>query len=212
MILKKLVVGPLNTNCYLVWCEETKETAIIDPGFNSTKTLAKIKKLIDDFKLSVKFIINTHGHLDHTCGDLLIKKITDAAIAIHEEDAYMLTEISPWSFLGLEPPKTSPDLTLSDGDIISVGSLEFEVLHTPGHTMGSICLKHGKILFSGDTLFAGSIGRIDLPESSEEKMRNSIRKLMVLPDNIVVYPGHGPKTTIGSEKALNPYVKIFLGI
>jgi len=202
-------VGPLATNCYAVLCEESREALIIDPGLSAGEE----RRIMDDVirrGFKVKFILNTHGHVDHISGNGILKRLTDAWILIHEEDASMLTDPHEnLSFmLGLTITSPKADRLLRDGDSISLGDLEFKVIHTPGHTRGSISLlsMEEKIIFTGDTLFAGSIGRTDLPGSSFNDMMDSLRRLMELPDETIVYPGHGDATSIGRERRCNPYI------
>lgn len=205
-----LTVGPLSTNCYILVCEESRESAIIDPGFNKIDEEFVLEKICEQ-KLRVKYIINTHGHLDHISGNAKVKEETKAIIAVHYYDADMLTdpEKNLSRMLGLNIISPPADLVLRDGDKLRVGRHEIQVLHTPGHTPGSISLYLGeeKIVFTGDTLFAGSIGRTDLPGSSYEKLISSIKKkLLTLPDETRVYPGHGPETTIGVERRENVFL------
>lgn len=205
-----LTVGPLSTNCYILVCEESRESAIIDPGFNKIDEEFVLEKICEQ-KLRVKYIINTHGHLDHISGNAKVKEETKAIIAVHYYDADMLTdpEKNLSRMLGLNIISPPADLVLRDGDKLRVGRHEIQVLHTPGHTPGSISLYLGeeKIVFTGDTLFAGSIGRTDLPGSSYEELISSIKKkLLTLPDETRVYPGHGPETTIGVERRENVFL------
>lgn len=208
MILKGLVVGGVGTNCYIIGCEETREGAIIDPGGAPNS----IMRIVDQEQLKIKYIINTHGHVDHIGGNAKIKELTNAQILIHEADAKMLTSSASNYSLFMGWPVTSPpaDWLLKDGDVIKIGNtIELEVIHTPGHSPGSICLKlkGGKILFSGDTLFAGSVGRTDFPGGSHTQLIKSIKeRLMCLEDDVVVYPGHMPPTTIGYERLNNPFL------
>jgi hydroxyacylglutathione hydrolase len=210
MIVKMFTVGSLWTNCYLIGCEEKREAVIIDPGFDDVKEAEKIMKVVDKEKLHVKYIVNTHGHSDHISGNGILKKMTGAPILIHEYDASMLTN-SERNFSELYGEKmTSPpaDKLLHEGDIINVGNVRLKVLHTPGHSKGGISLLCDDVVFTGDTLFAGSIGRTDFPGASYREIMDSIkRKLAVLPDYLEVYPGHGPASTIGEEKRSNPFLQ-----
>ena len=196
MILKRLTVGALSTNCYIVGCDETKEALIIDPGLDRKDEIQRILGEINRNNLRVQFIVNTHGHTDHTSGNGVVKEATGASILIHEYDAPMLMALN------------TADKILHDGEIIKAGKVRLQVLHTPGHTLGSICLLGEKVIFTGDTLFAGSIGRTDLqlPGSSYEAIQDSLRRLITLPDHLKVYPGHGPASTMGEEKKRNPFL------
>ncbi len=209
MIVQMFTVGKLFTNCYLVSCQHTKEAIIIDPGFDSRLEAEKIFKRISEQGLLLKFILNTHGHPDHTCGNRIVKEKFHVPILIHESDAHMLgvLGIKIAKFFGFEDSSPSADIILHDGDSIKIGRINLKVMHTPGHSLGSISLLGENEIFTGDTLFMGSIGRTDFPESSEHAMNDSLKKLAFLPDNYVVYPGHGPKTTIGEEKRSNPFLQ-----
>lgn len=206
MILKGLEINTVGVNCYIVGCEETKEAAVIDPGGNAQAVLKLLKKE----GLKAVYIINTHGHVDHIGANRGVKEATGAKILIHEYDAKMLTSpVANFSFL-MGGKVTSPeaDQLLQEGDIIKVGNtVELEVIHTPGHSPGSICLKTGNIIFVGDTLFQGSIGRTDFPGGSYQQLVKNIKeKLLCYDDEVVCYPGHGPATTIGSERLHNPFL------
>ncbi len=203
----KLEVGHIGTNCYIVFCEETKEAAVIDPGGNEGEILGIIARE----KLKVPYIINTHGHADHIEANSKIKNATGAAILIHQNDAQMLVDArgNLSAFFGNGVVTDPADRILSDGDTIDIGSsIHFKVLHTPGHTPGGISLLSGNVLFSGDTLFAESVGRTDFPGGSYQQLLKSIKeKLMVLDDDVQVLPGHGPGTTIGWERKMNPFIQ-----
>ena len=206
MILKKLVVGPIAANCYIVGSESTKEGMIIDPGDEPEVILKNAR----DLELDIKLIVLTHGHIDHIGALKEIKEATSAEVAIHTDDAKSLQQGRSLSTMfGLSytaPP--SPDRLLKGGDSIDIGDLHFLVLHTPGHSPGGICLLGQGVVFTGDTLFNYGIGRYDLPGSSGSQLMNGIHtKLMVLPDDTVVYPGHGPETTIGAERRGNPFLQ-----
>ena len=200
-----LIVGTLEVNCYIVGDEAKNEWAVIDPGGDAEKILEVIKEK----KVRVKFIINTHGHPDHTEACTEVKQGTGAPLYIHKADATFLsgTFNQLARLTGIKASSFKPDHFLNDGDTLSLGDISFKVLHTPGHTRGGICLFFDNVLFSGDTLFAGSIGRTDLPGGSLSTLLNSVReKLFCFPDSVVVYPGHGPQTTIGQEKSSNPFL------
>jgi len=210
MQIHSLTVGPLATNCYIIICERTRKSLIIDPGFSAEESNDILKEIVQHgFK--VENIINTHGHVDHISGNGFLKAFTKCNILIHKKDASMLTnpQRNLSYMLGHSVISPEADSLVENGEIIEVGNLKLEVIHTPGHTEGSIslyCEEEG-VVFTGDTLFAGSIGRTDLPGSSfEEIMRSLKEKLMNLPDETVVYPGHGDKTTIGREKRINPFL------
>jgi glyoxylase-like metal-dependent hydrolase (beta-lactamase superfamily II) len=209
MIVKMLTLGALDTNCYVVWCEETKEAIVIDPAFSTENEGKKtVLHLIDAYGLDVKYIVNTHGHADHTSGNGVVKKATGAPILIHELDAPLLGKSDDWaSMFGIQLVSPPADKTLREGDAVRFGKIVLRVLHTPGHTKGGISLVGEDCVFVGDTLFNGSIGRIDFPGGSYKQIIKSIKeKLVVLPDHFTVYTGHGPTTTIGNEKRSNPFV------
>ncbi|MDH7477336.1 MAG: MBL fold metallo-hydrolase [Candidatus Bathyarchaeota archaeon] len=209
MMVKLFTVGALMTNCYIVSCEHTREAIIIDPGFDNNRDAEKIFKYVNDESLTLKFVLNTHGHPDHTCGNGIVKEKFNVPILIHEFDAPMLGERGKIfaDFLGFRSFSPKPDIMLRDGTLVKFGKITLKVMHTPGHSHGGIALIGDKEIFTGDTLFWGSIGRTDFPESSEQDMMASLKKLAALPDHFVVYPGHGPTTTIGEEKRNNPFLK-----
>jgi len=212
MIAKMLTLGTLYTNCYIVGCSETKEALIIDPGFEEKKDAQKVLKEVDQHGLRVKYIVNTHGHPDHIGGNRAIKEATNALILIHEYDAPMLTNptgnlLRPSGLHAMSPPA---DKTLHEGNIIQTGKTTLKVLHTPGHSKGSISLLGSDVVFTGDTLFAGSIGRYDLTGGSYKEIIRSIKRLATLPEHVKVYPGHGPTSTIGKEKNSNPFLQMNL--
>jgi len=197
MFIKMFTVGVLGTNCFVVGDTQTEEAIVIDPGLNHASEAKNILQEIQRNRFRIKFIVNTHGHPDHISGNKMIKEATGAPILIHEYDAPLL-----------HSPKA--DKTLREGDLIELGDIKLRVLHTPGHSKGSIALLGADAVFSGDTLFAGSIGRYDLPGGSLEEIMNSIKnKLLALPDHVKVYPGHGEVTTIGEERRNNPFLQGF---
>ena len=206
MFLKKLVVGELETNCYLIACKRTKKAAVIDPGGEDTTLILDILK---ENSFNLEYIINTHGHIDHIAGNNLLKAKTEALLLIHRLDADMLVDANKnfSSFMGKEICSPPADKLLEEGDEISLGTLNLIVIHTPGHTPGGISLVLNNIVFTGDTLFAGGIGRTDLPGGSYQDLIKSIKeKLLILGDDKIIYPGHGPDSTIGKERRTNPYI------
>ena len=207
MIIKTLPVGPIMANCFVVGCKETLEAAVIDPGDEAKKILG----LVAELDLTVKFIINTHGHFDHVSANKGVNAATKAPILIHALDAPMLEQISAsaanWGLSAENSP--SPDRTIDDGDTITFGKITFNVIHTPGHTPGGISLFADGHVFVGDTLFAGSIGRTDFPGGDFETLKTSIQnKLFRLGDDVRVFTGHGPETSIGRERQHNPFVGV----
>ncbi|MFC1962575.1 MBL fold metallo-hydrolase [Chloroflexota bacterium] len=206
MFFRPLMVGPLGSNCYLVGCEVTKKGVIIDPADDAATILSHARKL----GLDVMLIVATHAHFDHIVAVKEVKQATGAEFAVHSAEMPLLlsyggsrTTSFGYSF-DVPPP---PDRLLRDGDVLEVGELRIKVLHTPGHSPGGICLEGHGVVFSGDTLFNCGVGRTDGPGCSYEQLMESIRtKLMVLPDETVALPGHGPRTTIGQERRSNPFL------
>lgn len=207
-IVACVTVGDFQENCYLYACPQTREAVIIDPGDEPERILETIQEL----KLTPKYIINTHGHIDHICAIDAVSEVYPVPLAIHPDDVFMYTDERMASLFGLSAPlvKRQPDILLHEGDRISFGSLTLEVLYTPGHTPGGICLLSSPYcVFSGDTLFHRSIGRTDLPGGNYEQLVQSIHeKLYTLDDDLVVFPGHGEPTTILEEKHENPFVTV----
>ena len=208
MFLKRFVVGELNTNCYLIACEESKKAVVIDPG--GEEAVDSILNILQKNNFDLKYIINTHGHIDHIIGNNLLKLKTEALLLIHRLDADMVVDgnknIS--FFMGKEICSPHADKLLEEGDEICLGILKLKVIHTPGHTLGGISLVLNNIVFTGDTLFAGGIGRSDLPGGSYQDLQKSIKeKLLVLSDDKIIYPGHGPDSTIGDERKTNLYLE-----
>ncbi len=190
-----LPVGPYMSNCYLAGSEASKEGIIIDPGAEPEKILG----IVADLGLTIQLIVATHGHIDHVGGVNRIKERTGAPFAMHE------AETIKGGIFEKSPPVDQP---LKHGDIIKAGEIQFEVRHTPGHSPGGIVLVGEGVVFSGDTLFQFSIGRTDFPGGSYEQLMTGIfDHLMVLPDDTPVYSGHGPDTTIGMERKVNPFVR-----
>ena len=206
MILKSIVVGPLEVNCFVLACEDTKEGILIDPGDNVPGILDMIKE--DDVR--IKEIVATHGHFDHIGRVRTLKEELQVPFAIHEDDMFMvegLVEIA--SFLDIDTDEAPEvDRFIQIGETITFGKESLSVVHTPGHAPGNITLLWPGHALVGDVLFAGSIGRTDLEGADPEVlMRSILTELMVLPDETHVYPGHGPFTTIGKERATNPFLK-----
>ena len=197
-------VGPLMANCFIVGCPETKKAVVIDPGGDVDRILVALS----DEQLTVSKILNTHGHFDHVGGNQRLKEVTGAPIYIHTDDAPMLAHVSSSAAAFGMRVNNSPeaDETLNDGDIIKFGNLELKVLHTPGHSPGGVSFYAPGVVFVGDTLFAGSIGRTDFPGGSYNQLIASVKeKLFTLDEKTIVYTGHGPETTIGEEKRTNPF-------
>jgi len=207
-IVACVTVGDFEENCYLYACPRTKEAVIIDPGDEAERILAAIKEL----EILPKYIINTHGHIDHICAIDAISEVYPIPLAIHSADVYMYTDERSAAMFGRTAPlvKRKPDILLKEGDRITFGTLALDVLHTPGHTPGGVCLvSQSYCVFSGDTLFYRSIGRTDLPGGNYEQIITSIReKLYPLDEDLVVFPGHGEPTTIIEEKHENPFVTV----
>jgi glyoxylase-like metal-dependent hydrolase (beta-lactamase superfamily II) len=209
MFIKQLTVGQMGVCCYIVGCTKTGKCAVIDPGGDEERILAEVKRA----KLTIEYIIATHGHPDHVCGNRRIKEASGASIVMHEADAVFFARpevIKYFSMLGLEssPPA---DIQVLGGDVITIGEEKLQVIHTPGHTPGGICLYNAPDLFTGDTLFVGGLGRSDFPGGSDRELIASITtKLLILPADTVVWPGHGyggNRSTIGEEKRTNPYIR-----
>lgn len=207
MIIEQLVVGPLQTNCYIVADQNAQEGIVIDPGGDGDYILRTVQRM----GLTIKIVVNTHGHFDHIMANRQVMEGTGALLAIHPKDAEMLTNPlrSFALFVGKFHPSPAATLLLEDGATVQFGSIQLSVLHTPGHSPGSISLWSSaeKAVFSGDALFNLGIGRTDFPGGSMHVLLQSIHeKLFTLPDDTVVYPGHGPKTTIGFERKHNPFL------
>lgn len=205
MRVETLIVGPVMTNCYIIACEDTKKAAVIDPGGDAQRILDAVKRM----GVEVVYVLNTHGHFDHTLANDAIVKATGAQLAIHEADAPMLKIGGGAAWFGMKGSQSSPDLLLHDGDTLSVGNLRLQVLHVPGHSPGGAAfyLANEGVVFSGDALFQMGIGRTDLPGGDYDRLIASIRtKLLTLPPDTVVYPGHGPATTIARERVGNPFL------
>jgi len=208
MFVKQIQVGQMAIFAYIVGCKITKEALIIDPAAEEDRLLEEAVGK----GYHIKYIVNTHSHIDHIMGNKRMKDLTNAKIIIHEKESYSLINQSPqmMSMFNAEPSPPA-DITVRDADYITIGETSLEVIHTPGHSPGSVSLYHKGIVFTGDTLFVGSVGRTDLGGSSWQDLVSSVHnKLFALPDETIVAPGHNygdsPKSTIGKEKVYNPYV------
>jgi len=210
MLIEKLEVGPFLSNCYIVGSQESGLGMIIDPGADA----GRILKMVDRLGLNIELIVVTHTHTDHIAAVAQVKEATGADYAVHEAEAVKNPNPSLNRMLGpllgasvKSLPK--PERLLGDGDVIDLCDLSFRVIHTPGHSPGGICLQGDGVVFCGDTLFNLSIGRTDFPGCSYEQLMESLHnKLMTLPDETKVFPGHGPETTIGLEREWNPFLNM----
>jgi hydroxyacylglutathione hydrolase len=208
MLFESFPVGPLLCNCTILGDEETREAIVIDPGDD----VSRIHKRLAEQGLKLKQILVTHGHIDHVGGALKLKRLTGAPIFMNEADLAQLDIMDTQAaWLGVRAPETAPpDESLAEGQIVGLESYPAQVLHTPGHTQGSICLHFAplNLLIAGDTLFAGSIGRTDFPGGNFDQIIASLHsRLLTLPDETKVLPGHGPLTTIREERASNPFLQ-----
>ncbi len=202
MRVDALSVGELQVNCYILSSSQTGNAIIIDPGDD----YPKIKSFLEKHKLNPKFIVHTHGHIDHIQAD----DEFGLAVYAHKLDVELLKDPDKnlSNFLSFPFKVNSPVKPLEDGDNITLDDISLEAIHTPGHTPGGICLKAKNVVFTGDTLFAGSIGRTDFPGASGKQLIKSIKdRLLTLPDETLVYPGHGPFSSIGEEKRENPFLR-----
>ena len=201
--IQTVPVGALRANCYLVSDSETQDAMIIDPGAQPDRILSVLSR----HSWKVKYIINTHGHYDHVGANGPIQQATQAPIYMHPLDFPVLEITREWG--PVDSPV--PGKELADGQVLAVGAYAFVVIHTPGHSQGGICLYGNDVVFTGDTLFAGGIGRYDFPGSSKSAIMDSLKRLLELPDATIVYPGHGPSTTIGTERVANMEMETMLG-
>ena len=200
-------VGPLSSNCYILYCQHSNKAAVIDPGAEGEQIINLIKRN----KLDVRYILLTHGHFDHIGAVKLIKEEFNAPAAIHVEDAGCLNDSSMnlSFYMGMDiGSQGAAEKILEDGDRLCIGNIELKVLHAPGHSRGSVSFAAPEAVFTGDALFCGSIGRSDFPGGNYKELIHSITdKLMTLDDNTIVYPGHGPASTIGRERLTNPFIR-----
>ena len=206
MIIKEFVLGAIQTNCYVVSCPETREAVIIDPGDYSPS----LEHYIKEEQLLVKYIINTHSHFDHVGGNKKVKQFTGARLLIHQAEADVLPQTGTLaSMFGLQVDDSPPaDAFMAEGDEIRIGRITLHVLETPGHSPGGVTLHTDDVAFVGDTIFAGSIGRTDLPGGSHSTLIKSIKeRILPLGDDTVLYSGHGPETTVAREKLHNPFLR-----
>lgn len=207
MLLHAFVTGPLETNTYLVADRGTSEALVIDPGGEPDEILAFLKKE----RLRLRQVVNTHGHFDHISGNRALISATGASLLVHEADVPMLTDAATHARLFMMSAENSPrpDVVLADREELKIGSVVLRVVHTPGHSPGSVTLLGRGVAFCGDLVFFGSVGRTDLPGGSERVLLDSIRNhILTLPDETVLYPGHGPETTVGLEKRQNPFFRL----
>ncbi|KYK24724.1 hypothetical protein AYK24_05805 [Thermoplasmatales archaeon SG8-52-4] len=204
--VEPLIVGPLLSNCYIVYDDRLKEGVIIDPGDDAEIILEAVNEL----SINIKFLLATHGHFDHVGAVSPLKRALKAEFLAHKDDFFFIEDgqksARRWN-IDIEQP-VKPDRFIADGEKIKVGNFHLEVIHTPGHSPGGVSFLHDSMLFGGDTLFQGSIGRTDFRKGSFEDLSKSIKtRLYSLPDDTIVYTGHGPVTTIGEEKLYNPFVR-----
>lgn len=204
MLLERMEVGPFLTNCYLVACPKTREAVLIDPGDDGERIIRRVQEL----KLKVKYVINTHAHIDHIGANDVVRAALKVPLLAHAADLSRYR--SPGASLALSGGRVEaepPDRFLQERDVLEVGTLKVKVLETPGHSPGGITLDINGVLFVGDTLFAGSIGRTDFPGGSFPVLIENIKKkIFSYPDDTEVFPGHGPPTTVGDERRYNPFL------
>ena len=212
MLVEQMLVGPMAVFSYIVGCEKEKEGLIIDPAGSVNKIISKAA----DMGLRIKYVVNTHGHADHTCGNRAVLSKTGADLVVHREDAGEITRCLNRAFSMVMGKRPSPEAhtLVNDGDFIKIGDTGLKVIHTPGHTTGSICLYGEGNLFTGDTLFVGAVGRTDLKGGSLDILLGSLRKLLTLPPETRVWPGHNygdtSVSTLAREQETNPYITDFL--
>ncbi len=204
--IERFTLGPLETNCYLVWCGKSKEGIVIDAGDDP----APVLRAAQERGVRIVRIVSTHGHFDHIAGVAALRAATGAPFAIGEEDRELALDPGPDAayVLGREVPPVAPDAFLSDGEEIRVGAVSLRAIATPGHTPGGFCFHADGVLFTGDTLFAGSVGRTDLPGGNWEQLLHSIRtRILPLPEDTEILPGHGPFSRLSEERRSNPWMQ-----
>jgi len=209
-IIRGIVVGAFAENCWVIGNRRTGEAVCVDPGDQPEEILAMAR----DMGVRIKYIANSHAHIDHILGVGAVREQTGARFLLHAGDLDLVRNTATMArgWMGAEIPNPpDPDAFLDDGDVVSVDGLDLRVIHTPGHTRGSVCFYANGVVFAGDTLFAGSIGRTDLPGGDyDQEMGSIVEKLLLLPDETIVLPGHMDQTTIGHERQRNPYVRMEL--
>ena len=207
MILRTIHVGITQTNCYVVGCEESHEGVVIDPGGNPKRIL----KAVEESGLTIRYVLNTHCHFDHMGANADVVAATGAPLAIHPAELPILEARGGATWFGVQVKASPmPDVELEDGQVLEVGTLRFQVLHTPGHSPGGVTfyLKEQGVAFDGDALFQMGVGRTDLPGGDWDTLTRSIREvLLALPDDTILYSGHGSETTVGKEKHSNPWLR-----
>jgi len=203
--IKKIISGPLEVNCYIVYDAQTLRALIVDPGEDSDGMI----KEIESGGFIPEMLVNTHGHYDHILSDELIRKHFSIPLAAHEDEISMLADPERNGSLFYSKPESvsAPEIALKDGQKVELSFSSFTVIHTPGHTKGGICLLFDGFIITGDTLFAGSIGRTDFPDSSHKDMLKSLEKIKALDPSLEVYPGHGSRTTLANELRHNPFLQ-----
>jgi glyoxylase-like metal-dependent hydrolase (beta-lactamase superfamily II) len=207
MLLRSITVGITQTNCYLVGCEASREGVVIDPGGNPKRILQAVEEL----GLTVRYVLNTHCHFDHMAANAEVVTATGAILALHPAELPILQDRGGASWFGvLVKESPLPEVELEGGQVLEVGALRFQVLETPGHSPGGVTfyLEEEGVAFDGDVLFAMGVGRTDLPGGDWDTLMRSIREVLFsLPDDTVLYPGHGPQTTVGRERRMNPWLR-----
>lgn len=204
MKLEHFVVGPLQSNCYIIYSEKSFEALVIDPGDEAMKIIA----FIQSKKLHLQYIVCTHAHFDHVGAVARLKEKTGARIVLHRDEVEIYSSVKDqgafWGYDIDQPP--SPDVFVADGDTLSIDEIAFDIIHTPGHSPGGICLFGEGAIITGDTVFAGSVGRTDFYGGSIEELRKSFKRIISLPENTRIFPGHGEFSDIKTEKKMNFFI------